>query len=191
MHAPIDAAARAVSGRAIDPDDIAEIVIKVPQPAVSVVLEPAAAKARPRTSYDAKFSLPYGVAAMLVHGRVDLASYRPEAIVDERVLSLARKVRYEVAPFATFPQSFPGAARVVLKNGDAVESELPHQRGSPENLMTEAEVCDKFRRNASLTLADDDARRLENAILTLDERNDVSDLAPGSCRSLSAAQPSL
>jgi hypothetical protein len=57
--------------------------------------------------------------------------------------------------------------------------------------MTEAEVCDKFRRNASLTLADDDARRLENAILTLDERNDVSDLAPGSCRSLSAAQPSL
>ncbi len=191
VHAPIDAAARAVAGRRINPDDIAEIVIRVPPPAVSLVLEPAAAKARPRTPYDAKFSLPYGVASMLVRGRVDLASYRPEAIADERVLSLTRKVRYEVESFPTFPQAFPGAARVVLKNGDAVENELHHQRGSPENPLTDAEVCDKFRHNASLTLADDDARRLENAVLALDERDDVRDLTLGPCQPLSAAQPSL
>ena len=191
VHAPIDAAARAVAGRGVDPADIAEIVVRVPEPAVSVVLEPAAAKARPRTPYDAKFSLPYGVAAMLLHGRVDLASYRPEAIDDERVLSLARKVRYEVASFPTFPRAFPGAARVVLKNGDAFEDELCHQRGGPENPLTEGEVCDKFRRNASLALAGNAARRLESAILTLDERDDVRDLAPRSCRPLWAVQPSL
>ena len=93
--------------------------------------------------------------------------------------------------FPTFPQAFPGAARVVLKNGDAIENELHHQRGSPENPLTEAEVCDKFRHNASLTLADDDARRLEKAVLALDERDDVRDLALGPCQPLSPAQPSL
>jgi len=191
VHAPIDAAARAVAGRGIDSGDIAQVVVRVPEPAVSLVLEPAAAKARPRTPYDAKFSLPYGIAAMLVRGRVDLASYAPEAIAEERVLSLARKVRYEVASFPTFPRAFPGAARVVLKNGDAFESELLHQRGSPENPLTEAEVCDKFRRNARLTLADDDARLLEEAILALDLRSDVRDLvSAGRCRTRSA-QPSL
>ena len=165
--------------------------MRVPEPAVSLVLEPAAAKARRRTPYDVKFSLPYGVAAMLLHGRVDLASYRPEAIAEERVLSLARKVRYEVASFPTFPQAFPGAARVVLKNGDAFEDELLHQRGSPENPLTEAEICDKFRRNARLILADDTARRLEREILTLGERDVVRDLGPKSRRLLSAIQPSL
>ena len=176
VHAPIDAAARAVKGRAIDPNDVAEIVVRVPEPAVSLVLEPAPAKARPRTPYDAKFSLPYGVAAMLLHGRVDLASYSAEAIADERVLALARKVRYEVASFPTFPEAFPGAARVVWNDGSAVEGELAHQRGGPENPLTDAEVCDKFRRNASLALRDDAVRRLEHAILTLDERRDVRDL---------------
>jgi 2-methylcitrate dehydratase PrpD len=177
VHAPIDAAARAVAGRPIDPDDIAEIVVRVPEPAVSLVLEPAAAKARPRTPYDAKFSLPYGVAAMLLHGRVDLASFRPEAIVEERVLALARKVRYEVASFATFPQAFPGAARVVLRGGEAFEAEVPHQRGGPENPMSETEVCDKFRSNAALALPEATVRRLQDAILALDERDGVRDLA--------------
>jgi hypothetical protein len=47
VRAPIDAAARAVAGRGIDPDDVADVVVRVPEPAVSLVLEPAAAKARP------------------------------------------------------------------------------------------------------------------------------------------------
>ncbi len=180
VHAPVDAAARAVAGRSIDPEEIAEIVVRVPEPAVSLVLEPAAAKARPRTPYDAKFSLPYGVAAMLVHGRVDLASYRPDAIAEEHVLALARKVRYEVGSFATFPKAFPGAARVVLRDGEALEAELLHQRGAPENPLSEAEVCEKFRRNAALALPDDAARRLQEEVLALEQRTDVRDLVAAS-----------
>ncbi|MET0152793.1 MAG: MmgE/PrpD family protein [Candidatus Binatia bacterium] len=180
VHAPIDAAARAMAGRTVDPDDIAEIVVRVPEPAVSLVLEPAAAKARPRTPYDAKFSLPYGVAAMLLHGRVDLGSYSPEAIAEERVLALARKVRYEVASFATFPQAFPGAARVIQGNGEALEAEVLHQRGGPENPMSEADVCDKFRRNAALALPDAAVLRLQEGILGLDEREDLRDLVAAS-----------
>ena len=117
---------------------------------------------------------------MLLHGRVDLGSYSPEAIAEERVLALARKVRYEVASFATFPQAFPGAARVVQGNGEALEAEVLHQRGGPENPMSEADVCDKFRRNASLALPDADVLRLQEGILGLDEREDVRDLVAAS-----------
>src|SRR5262249_43795770 len=117
--------------------------------------------------------------------------YQPGGFAEERVLSLARKVRYEVGSFPTFPQAFPGSARVVMKNGDAFENELRHQRGSPENPLSEAEVCDKFRRNASLALGDDAARRLERAILTLEEKDGVRDLGAGSCGRLPEAQPSL
>jgi 2-methylcitrate dehydratase PrpD len=173
VHAPIDAAARALGERRVAPEEIAEVVVRVPEPAVSLVLEPRADKARPRTAYDAKFSLPYGVAAMLVHGRVDIASYCAEAIADERVLSLAARVHYEVAPFATFPQAFPGGARIVLRDGQALEAELAHQRGAPENPLAAAEVREKFRTNARLALDEASVERLERAVLTLEEAPDV------------------
>src|SRR5919197_3628368 len=79
----------------LDPAEIEEVVVTVPEAGVALVLEPAAAKVAPRTAYEAKFSLQYSAAAMLVHGRVGVGSYSDEAIREQRVLDLARKVRYE------------------------------------------------------------------------------------------------
>jgi 2-methylcitrate dehydratase PrpD len=173
IHAPVDAATRALAGRQVAPEEIAEIVVRVPEPAVSLVLEPRGDKARPRTPYDAKFSLAYSVASMLVRGRLDIASYRDEAITDERVLSLGSRVRYEVVPFATFPRAFPGGARIVLRDGRVLEAELPHQRGAPENPMSAAEVCEKFRDNARLALKAAGVEGLERAVLALEQAPDV------------------
>ncbi|MBI2962819.1 MAG: MmgE/PrpD family protein [Deltaproteobacteria bacterium] len=173
VHAPLDAAVQAVAGQPIDPEQIAEIVVRVPEPAVALVLEPAADKARPRTPYDAKFSLPYSVAARLVRGSLGLDAYRDDAISDPRVLSLARRVRYEVVPFATFPKAFPGGARVRLVDGRVLAAELPYQRGGPENPMAADEVRAKFRANARLALDDDQFERLEAAILALESAGDV------------------
>ena len=177
VHAPLDAVVQAAASGAGAPEHIAEIVVRVPQAAVSLVLEPAAAKARPRTAYEAKFSLPYSVAARLLHGRLDLESYRDDAIADEQVLALARRVRYEVVDFPTFPRALPGAARLRLVDGRILEAELPHQRGGPENPLTDDQVCAKFRRNASLALGEDAAISLERRVLTLESLADVRDLA--------------
>ena len=176
IHAPIDAVARAVGSRGVSADEIADVVVRVPEPAVSLVLEPADAKARPRTPYDAKFSLPFSVAAMLVHGAVDLDSYREEAIGDERVLELARKVRYEVVPFPTFPKSLPGGARIVLRDGRVLEAELPNQRGGPENPMSAEEISVKFRKNARLALPSERADRLEHLVLSLEHQRDAREV---------------
>jgi 2-methylcitrate dehydratase PrpD len=174
IHAPIDAAAKAVRGRRLAPEEIREIVVRVPEPGVSLVLEPAAAKARPRTPYDAKFSLPYSVAAMLIRGEVDIASYSERSIADERVLAVAERVRYEIVPFATFPRSFPGGARITLADGTALEADLPHQRGDPENPMTTEEVVAKFRANAGLRLDREAVERLIGASLALEKETRLS-----------------
>jgi len=174
IHAPIDAAAAAVRGKRFAVEDLREIVVRVPEPGVSLVLEPAAAKARPRTAYDAKFSLPYSVAAMLVRGAVDIGSYSEQAIADERVLAVASRVRYEVVPFATFPKAFPGGARITLADGTVLEAELPHQRGGPENPMSAEEVRAKFRANARLVLAAEAIDRIERAALALEDEPRLS-----------------
>jgi 2-methylcitrate dehydratase PrpD len=160
----------------VAPEEIDEVVVTVPAAGVSLVLEPAVAKLAPRTEYEAKFSLQYSTAAMLVHGRVGVSSYTDEAIRDPRVLELARKVRYETKEYETYPAAFPGGVRVRTKDGRTLEADFPYQRGGPENPMTADDVRAKFRENALLALGDDAVAALEDGVLALEEQDELRPL---------------
>jgi 2-methylcitrate dehydratase PrpD len=155
------------------PGEIEDILVWVPAAGVPLVLEPAASKRAPRSEYEAKFSLQYSTAAMLVHGQVGVQSYMDEAIVDPRVLALAAKVRYEPREYASYPAAFPGGVRITTTDGRTFEADVPHQRGAPENPMTPDEVRAKFRQNASLALGEAALDTLEEAVLSLEEQEDV------------------
>jgi 2-methylcitrate dehydratase PrpD len=157
----------------VQPEEIEEILVWVPAAGVPLVLEPAEPKLAPRSDYEAKFSLQYSTAAMLVHGRVGVRSYTDEAIADPQVLALAAKVRYEAREYDSYPAAFPGGVRIRTTDGRTLEADLPYQRGAPDNPMTADEVRAKFRENASLALADGAAEELEAAILALEDADDV------------------
>jgi 2-methylcitrate dehydratase PrpD len=164
-----------LAGR-VSPDQVEDILVWIPAAGVPLVLEPAAPKTAPRSEYEAKFSLQYSTAAMLVHGRVGVQSYSDEAIADPRVLELARKVRYEVRDYDSYPAAFPGGVRITTAAGETLEADFPYQRGSPENPMTAEEVREKFEQNASLALDDAAVAALEAAVLALEEHDDVGDV---------------
>jgi 2-methylcitrate dehydratase PrpD len=172
VHGSLGATASLLDG--LDPAEIEDVVVIVPEAGVSLVLEPAASKVAPRTDYEGKFSLQYSTAAMLVHGRVGLTTYTPEALADARVLELARKVRYETKEYASYPAAFPGGVRIRLRDGRTLDADLPHQLGAPENPMSEAQVREKFRENAAL--AGGGFERLEETVLALEEAADVRGL---------------
>ncbi|HZO96219.1 MAG TPA: MmgE/PrpD family protein [Gaiellaceae bacterium] len=157
----------------VDAGEVEEIVVTVPEAAVPLVLEPAGAKAAPRSEYEAKFSLQYSTAAMLVHGRVGVRTYTEEEIADPRVLALAAKVRHETKEYASYPAAFPGGIRIRLRDGRTLEADAPYQLGGPENPMSADEVRAKFRENASLALGDRELAAFEEAVLTLEERDDL------------------
>jgi 2-methylcitrate dehydratase PrpD len=172
VHAAIDAVAAAARDAA--PEAIREIHVEVPEAAVALVLEPTADKHRPRTPYDAKFSLPFAVATRLVRGRVDVASFSADAIADPAVLALAARVSYEIRTFASFPAAFPANVVVRFADSDERRAEMLHQRGGVENPLTDDDVRDKFRANAALALDAADAEALERGILALDEAADLT-----------------
>jgi len=155
----------------VDPDEVEDVLVTVPEAGVSLVLEPAESKIAPRTDYEGKFSLQYSTAAMLVHGSVGLNTYTPEALADERVLDLTRKVRYETKEYESYPAAFPGGVRIALKDGSTLEADFPYQLGAPENPMSADQVRAKFRENAAL--ADGSFEALEEAVLELEARDDV------------------
>jgi 2-methylcitrate dehydratase PrpD len=183
MHGSLGAAAESVGGRTFRPDEIAEVVVTVPEAGVSLVLEPAEQKRTPRSEYEGKFSLQYSAASLLVRGHVGVSDFTDEAITDPGVLAVAAKVRYETRDYPTYPQAFPGGTTVVLADGTRFEADLPHQKGGPENPLSPDEVRAKYRGNAALALTDEAARRLEDAVLSLETCDDLTAaLAPLSLR---------
>jgi len=160
----------------LDPNEIEDVVVTIPEAGVSLVLEPADRKIAPRTVYEAKFSLQYSTAVMLVRGSAGLGAYSDEAIADPPVLDLARRVRYETKEYATYPAAFPGGVLIRLRDGRVLEAELPHQRGGPENPLSADEVRAKFRENSLLACGEEYVEALEQSILRLEELDDVRGL---------------
>lgn len=175
IHASLDATARLMAD-GLQAHDVQDIVALTTEAGVSLVLEPAANKVRPRSEYEAKFSLPYSVAALLLRERVDVGTYAEPAIGDADVLELAGRVTYEIKEYDTFPASFPGGVRITTRDGAVHEAELPHQRGGPDYPMSDVDVREKYRINAAFALDSEAVGDLERAVLELPDADDLSAL---------------
>lgn len=172
-HAHVDAARRLREGHAIAPAAITEVECVVPAGEVAVVCEPAEAKRAPRTEYDAKFSLPFAVAAALLDGHVGVGTFTEARLDDPALLALAARVRYTVDPDSPFPRTFPGHVRIRLADGRLLEERVPANRGGPDFPLPVGEIVDKFRDNAGRALPESRARELEKAALALDGLDDI------------------
>lgn len=173
VHAPVDALRQILAERPLKPSEVDSITAYSDETGVGLVLEPTVDKLRPRTPYDAKFSLPYCLGTLLVRGKVDVTSFLASAVGDEEVLALTPKVGYELKQYAPRPDAFGGGVTVRTTDGRTYTAELRHQRGSTENPLSDEEILEKFRSNAALGLAGDDVAAIERGVLELGERPDL------------------
>ena len=145
--------------------------MRIPEVGVPIVLEPLVSKRVPVTEYDAKFSLPWCVAARLVHGRLDVRSFLGD-ITEPAVLALAARVEYE--PWeGEFASVFAGAATVEAVDGTSrtVVNDAP--RGAPGMPLRREDLLEKFTSNATLSLSAERAARLAAAVDAIEEAPDV------------------
>ena len=168
-HPYMDCALKIRQKYSLAPKDIAEVVCRTADGPVPRLWEPLADKQKPISSYGAKFSLPYSIAVMLVHGRAGLDEFTDDAIHDAAVLELAGKVRYELDPTIDYPRHFSGHVRVKLKDGSVLEENQPHPRGGFEDPLPPAEIEDKFRANASLALPPENVTAIVGAVQKLEQ----------------------
>jgi 2-methylcitrate dehydratase PrpD len=175
VHSSTWAAAALAEEHGLGHHDVERIVVRIPAEGEPLVLEPLGVKQRPRTPYEAKFSLPFAVAHHLVHGRLGVSSFSPESIRDPDVAALASRVRAEPLGESA-PSRFAGGARVVTRAGEECDRFLTHVPGSPGNPLAEDDVIAKFRANAGMALKDPAAEKLARLLRGLDEVQDLGDV---------------
>ncbi|MCC6920473.1 MAG: MmgE/PrpD family protein [Alphaproteobacteria bacterium] len=135
-HPAIDAALELhgkIAGR-----PIAEVKVEAYRAALDVC-----DRVRPETEYQAKFSLQHCVAVALREGKVDFASFGPEARA--RQAELRPRVSLAVAdPFASaYPVNWGSAVEITLADGTLLRAARRDAKGDPEAPLSRADMIAK------------------------------------------------
>ena len=174
-HAVADAAV-ALHKRGVDAARIRSVEARLPAGTMPVVGEPAAAKRRPSSDYDAKFSAHYAVASGLLRGRLGLRELTPAAFTDPAALALMDRITCTVDAATTFPRHYSGEVIVTLDDGTTLGERQAVNRGHAERPLSDAEVRDKFFANATLHFPESHARAVCDAVLAVDRAPSVAAL---------------
>lgn len=179
-HAAIDAALR-LKREGLDLSEISDVELGAATPTLRTIAQPAEEKARPKTGYAAQFSGPFAVATALLGGSglgVSFDDFTDEAARDPERLALASKVCCvpDEECDRIFPHQFPAVLRVRLAGGETREARVSHNRGGPQNPLSEDELEVKFRLNAERVLSSERAKEVWNAFATLGAEAEIANI---------------
>ncbi|MCZ6720952.1 MAG: MmgE/PrpD family protein [Proteobacteria bacterium] len=168
-HAFADAALALREAHDLRPEAIDSITALIGEGEIGTVCEPEAKKRRPSNEYDARFSLHYTIAASLVKGRFTRAELSEPCLRDPVILGLCDKIHYERDPQSAFPRCYSGEVIVTTTDGRQLRHRESVNRGAEDRPLGNDEVIAKFHENAAGVMAAERARRLERAVMTLDD----------------------
>ena len=162
---------------ATNPDEIAEINIRVSRSAIKIMAD-GPDKWRPQTHETADHSIPYAAGLVLMYGRIDPEYYEDKYLHDPRLLELVSRVKCMPSDEADRRENEFNLCEleVVLKSGERKTVRVEYHRGHFKNPMTDAEMEEKFRSMAQKHLAADRVDNLSRQLWALESVPKVSEL---------------
>jgi 2-methylcitrate dehydratase PrpD len=175
-HPYIEAVQTLRAAHDLRPEDVASIVATGGE--VQVMLtEPADRKRAPTVTIDAKFSIPFTIAAAMVDQEVTLDSFDTASLADPRKLALAAKVRFERRADWGRDRAASGALTIDTTDGRRLHHEVDVATGHFTRPIDDAALNAKFltcAARARQPLSADAASELASAIWALDTACDAN-----------------
>ncbi len=148
---PFIEAAGILAERGVRAGDVKAIVCEVPAGAAPVICEPWERALEPATGHAARWSLPIVVAAQLVEGKVDLATFEQPASAPVR--ALAKRIRWVPLENARFPERFEAVINCETLSAQSHTVRIDDVDGNRTRPPSAERVSGKFRANAARALA--------------------------------------
>jgi 2-methylcitrate dehydratase PrpD len=174
-HAAIDAVLALKEQHALTPERVARMTARTYRTAIEV-----AGNSDPHTVFDAKFSLPYCMAAALVVGSVRVDAFAEERLRDPAIRRLIALTRLEVEPKldATFPRQRAAIVEIETTEGRRLSHYAPTRKGDPDAPLSDTELEAKARELMTPVLGVAATDGLLVTLWRIDERADLSGLVP-------------
>jgi 2-methylcitrate dehydratase PrpD len=130
----------------------------------------------PTSVESAKFSMPYVAAYTALYGPPMISAFTEEAIRDEKVKALARKVAVVVDPeYADVFEDSPSRITVTLADGRTIERSRYYASGTPQVPFTTAQVEEKFFSCAERSIDKAAATKLFAFLNRLDQERSLAE----------------
>ena len=171
---PFIEAAGILAARGLRAAEVKSIVCEVPAGAAPVICEPWERALAPPTGHAARWSLPVVVAARLVEGKVDLATFERQAA--PAVSELARRIRWVPLENARFPERFEAVIRCETVSGASQAVRIDDVDGNHTRPPSAQRVREKFSANAARALAPGAVEALAQAAERLSSAPDLDAL---------------
>lgn len=166
-HAALDAAK--LLRERVPAEAVRDLEIQVHQDAAAYVGWPDEQRRRPRTVYDAKFSLPWSVAALLIDGKLTVDTYSPRMLAREDIAALAARARTTALESPLGAADAPAQIIARLRDGSVDEAAAPGGAGGASDLSA---IGAKFVANAGAGSED-----LADLILDLQEQPSLEEIS--------------
>jgi 2-methylcitrate dehydratase PrpD len=144
IHPFIEAVQQGVSS-GVDWMQIENLHAWIPAEVTSIIADPWESRVHPSKPHDARWSLPYVLAAQLIDGRIGVELFTGECRAD--VIELAKRMSFEPWPESGFPDKFPARIRVSLRNGSAQEFFVADVKGGVGRPIESSDVIVKAKTN--------------------------------------------
>ncbi|MFC1820220.1 MmgE/PrpD family protein [Thermodesulfobacteriota bacterium] len=145
QHTAIKATLGLLKENKFEPDDVEEVVLRLSPFNYFLLGTPLEKKQDPQNIIETQFSLCWGVASAIVYGEVGIKNFSGEALRNESIRKLARKIfpkletKFEMIGFE------PSIVEIKTRDGKVYTNQVDYPFGSPENPMDLADIAVKFR----------------------------------------------
>lgn len=170
-HPAIDAVVGVMKKENITYTDVEKVIVKTFKRATML------SAGEPKTADEAQYNIAYPVAASVVYGDFGIERVMPEAFCDERVLSVMRRLEFEVDAEldALFPEKRFCRAEILTFDGRRLVSERCEPRGEAHENIGVDWLSDKLRRMTASILSKEKQEALISMIAS-DENASVRDM---------------
>jgi 2-methylcitrate dehydratase PrpD len=174
-HAAIDALEDALKGRRLAPEEIERIEVRAFQMAALL------SGKNITTAFGTKFSIPFALATILVHGRSSVEAFDIGAVRNARVQALVAKVEVREEPAYTraYPEKQLCDVAIRLRDGRTLEGRCEVMKGEPANPHRLEDVESKFFDLTLPVWGAERSRRLYDALLSLESVPDMGEFGRG------------
>jgi 2-methylcitrate dehydratase PrpD len=134
---------------------------------------------QPDTELQAKFSMEFCMAVLLLKRKAGLSEFTDEVVNRPDVQSMIKKVEFGVHPEAEAAgyDKMTTIIEITLRDGRKISGRADFGKGSPANPMSYEEVADKFRECAAFSRwPSDKAERVVEMVRSLENLADVREL---------------
>jgi 2-methylcitrate dehydratase PrpD len=178
VHCAIDALLDAISkapGGTIDPERVDQVEVYGYRMLVFC------GNPKPTSMFGTRFSTPFSIATILIHGRRDLDVFGEAAFKNPAVMELAARVQMIEVPEmnANFPTEIPARVKIVMKDGSSYEGSVTVPKGERDNQHSAEELERKFFQLAKPVWGDELSRAVRESCFSIDKFENVRDLAGG------------